>query len=136
MVLANLIIVVDLGRCPVWHSPPVPSYAEFAELSQGFEGFPWQGAPAYRFGGMEFDGMLLDLLLYLGSNLVWGLYYLAIRGDQRDLTLHCALFAGIALITCRCLLRCSFASFWRLGFSCFFWSHVCIGRRCPRLRLL
>jgi hypothetical protein len=92
-------IIVDLGRSPVWAPPAVPPYSRFSKDFKDSQGFPDEDDPGLSIRReLKSDWMAVDLLLYLWLvTVVGGLLYLGVRGDRRDVVLHCGLSVGIGL---------------------------------------
>jgi hypothetical protein len=93
----NCTWIMDLGRNPVWAPPPDPQYAQFQEHFRG--DFPTEAPKGLTIQRvLKLDWMAADLLLYLWAvTVAFGLLYLAVRGERRDLILHLGLSTGIGL---------------------------------------
>jgi hypothetical protein len=99
LTLRNYTWIVDLDRAPVWAPPPDPPYAKFQKVFKESDDFPAGGTPGLTIHRvLKLDSLAVDLLLYLWPVTFFsGLLYLALRGERRDLILHCGLSAGIGL---------------------------------------
>ncbi len=91
--------IVDLDPAPVWAPPEVPSYARFKHDFKDSEDFPAEESPGLSIRGvLKLDWVAVDLLLYLWPvTLIGAALYLALRGGDRDLVLHCAMSVSVGM---------------------------------------
>jgi len=98
---------MDLGQHPVWQPPPVPVYVAFRQHFVRSDDFPPpNGEWSIRSSYDPVEVSLSAVAYCWPVAFICGILYLAVRGQQRDVVLHCALHvaAGLSVAVAACVL--------------------------------